>query len=158
MDESQEHIYRQNVAIVVLNSQGLILACHRNDLQGMWQIPQGGIDPGEKTIDAMYRELREEIGTDDVTLIGVLSEPIRYSWPPELYSRGYHGQEQTYFLVRLNDTAVIDLSSATVSAEFDRYEWVSEADFISRLTSFKRDVYTRALRLLDEAFPGCLLR
>ena len=53
--------YRQNVAIVVVNREGLILACRRSDAYQAWQLPQGGIEAGEEPEEAMWRELEEEI-------------------------------------------------------------------------------------------------
>ena len=65
--------YRRNVAIVVVNHAGLVLACHRSDSTGIWQIPQGGIEEGESDEEAMHRELEEEIGTSDVDILGKLA-------------------------------------------------------------------------------------
>lgn len=158
MNEGKVRRYRPNVAVVVLNHEGKLLACRRNDIPGVWQIPQGGIDNGEEVTNAMYRELQEEIGTSEVTIIGCLPEVIQYDWPPELYSRGYHGQAQYYYLVRLNEPTKINLSSTTTLPEFDAIEWMTRTEFISRLNGFKQDVYTRALELLDRAFPGYILR
>lgn len=154
MTSSSDKVFRKNVAIVVLNHEGKMLACHRSDRSGVWQLPQGGIDPGETEEMAMYRELEEEIGTRDVSLLGRLSQNIRYDWPPEYYSRGYHGQEQTYFIVRLHDSAKIDLIQA--KPEFDKYEWVSWSEFLKRITGFKVEPYSRAIDKIREEFPELL--
>lgn len=150
-------LYRKNVAVVVINSKGLVLACHRSDIAGAWQLPQGGIDREETPEQAMWRELREEIGTDKAELLGHLPEPIRYDWPEHLYSRGFHGQEQYYFLVRLHPEAKIDLNSrGKHKAEFNRYAWLTRTEFESRLEGFKADAYRQALTQLSNAFPGTI--
>lgn len=150
--------YRQNVAIVVINGEGKMLACHRNDYKGQWQLPQGGIDDGESPEAAMLRELQEEIGTNDVEIVCELHERIRYDWPPELHSRGHLGQEQVYFMVRLRESATIDLTTHHTQ-EFDHFEWVTQEEFLKLLDHdhFKSKAYTQALQRLKERFPDVIV-
>ena len=148
-------IYRQNVAIVVLNLAGLILACQRADKYKGWQLPQGGIELNESPLDAMFRELKEEIGTNKVEVIGQLPHTITYDWPSELKYRGYHGQEQYYFLVRLKEEHAVCLSTAT-SNEFDNFEWLGMGDFSKRIIGFKKDAYMQALEQLSRQFPDTI--
>ena len=53
--------YRANVGIVITNDKKQILLAKRFK-QDAWQLPQGGIDKDETEIDALYRELEEEVG------------------------------------------------------------------------------------------------
>ena len=152
--------YRKNVAAVVLNEQGQILACKRKDFNQSWQIPQGGIDEGESEFDAVIRELQEEIGTTQVELIGRLDENIRYDWPEAVAHKHYKGQEQTYFLFRLSPSAVIDFQ-AHPPAEFEQYEWLGAKDFLSRIDrspsgGFKVKAYETAIALFQKMYPGVL--
>ncbi len=150
--------YRRNVAIVVINDEGQLLACHRNDSTGIWQIPQGGVDEGESDEQAMFRELEEEIGTQEVHLIGQLKALIQYDWPDELIKRrGFHGQIQRYFLVRLKKKAKINLSHPNHKAEFDQCQWLSVSEFLDRVAGFKRRPYEEALLALQREFPDTLL-
>ncbi len=55
--------YRPNVAIVVANSKNLVFWGKRIR-EHSWQFPQGGINPGETPEQAMYRELKEEVGLE----------------------------------------------------------------------------------------------
>jgi putative (di)nucleoside polyphosphate hydrolase len=108
----------------------------------------------------MFRELEEEIGTSDVEIIGTLENPIRYEWPESLYSRGFRGQEQYYFLVKLKPGAVPDCKNC-LSKEFSKLEWLSKKDFISRISNlkkpgFKTEAYLKALTQLSEKFPGLI--
>lgn len=144
--------YRQNVAIVVVNREGLILACRRSDAYQAWQLPQGGIEAGEEPEEAMWRELEEEIGTTDVKVIGRLKKPIRYDWPTQLHRRGFSGQEQTYFLVRLKKKAAIDIF-AHEKPEFDKTEWLHVEDFLERIEGFKAAAYEKALKKLRKKYP-----
>ena len=46
---------------LVVNPLGQLLLCHVTDT-AKWDIPKGMLDPGEATLDAAMRELREEAG------------------------------------------------------------------------------------------------
>ena len=39
-----------------------MLICERSGQKGAWQFPQGGIDPGETALEAVRREIGEEVG------------------------------------------------------------------------------------------------
>ena len=123
--------YRKNVAIIVLNDVGEILACRRSDRHQTWQLPQGGVDDGETLEETLYRELLEEVGTAEVEIIGLLPHSINYEWPPEEYHRGFRGQEQSYYLVRLSQGGTVDLQAAE-TPEFDAVEWVGMQEFLHR--------------------------
>ena len=143
--------YRKNVAIVVVNKDGKILACQRSDIENAWQIPQGGIDEGETAEEALFRELEEELGTSAVEIIGRLPGSISYDWPEKLHWRGYQGQEQIYYLVRVNKDSDIRLFSQPTE-EFSSCEWVSVTEFFSRLSGFKKAAYTQGISQLQEMF------
>ncbi|MCC6954490.1 MAG: RNA pyrophosphohydrolase [Deltaproteobacteria bacterium] len=144
--------YRKNVAVFVVDQAGNLLGCERSDRTGAWQIPQGGVEEGEDLLEAMLRELEEEIGTRCVDVIDALTDPIRYDWPPHLHSRGFAGQEQYYFLVRLTVDTQIDLARATTN-EFQCTEWMTCAEFLSRVQGFKSEAYAEALRLFRSRHP-----
>ena len=55
--------YRPNVAAILQRPKsGKILIAERLKHPGSWQFPQGGVDPGEDLIGALYREVEEETG------------------------------------------------------------------------------------------------
>ncbi len=58
--------YRLNVGIIVCNNDGGLLWCRRLGKVNAWQFPQGGINENEQPIEAMYRELNEEVGLNDM--------------------------------------------------------------------------------------------
>ena len=122
--------YRPNVAMVVINSTNKVLICRRKNTR-TWQFPQGGIDNGEDIKKAMYRELSEEVGLskDDVSLVGESEGTITYDIPKTIRSKvlggKFKGQEQKWFLLKLNkDNCEIKLDNEAFP-EFDKYEWVS---------------------------------
>ena len=148
--------YRKNVAVIILNEEGLLLACQRSDVRGAWQFVQGGIEPGESDEEAMLRELEEEIGTNHVEIVAKLSEKIRYDWPETLHDRGYHGQEQQYFLVRMRDVTKLSLEKATAN-EFSHTEWVTASEFIARIDGFKAVAYRQALEEFQKLHPDLIV-
>ena len=80
--------YRKNVcAVLVNNTHTRVLVFRRaNDLfaKHRWQFPQGGLDAGETPRAGVLRELKEEIGTNDVELLARTKRPIAYDYPPDV--------------------------------------------------------------------------
>jgi putative (di)nucleoside polyphosphate hydrolase len=149
-----EKIYRPNVAIIVLSAEYPkkkdILIAERSDLADIWQFPQGGIDEGESPEEALYRELEEEIGTGDVTIISEYPEWVSYDFPSHVAKRmkPYAGQTQRYYLVQLNESAKIDLE--TEIPEFIDHKFVDFSELPKYIAHFKRPVYEKVLGYFKE--------
>lgn len=142
-------IYRPNVAAVILSPNYPDLCefflAHRTDIKGVWQFPQGGIDKGEKPIEALFRELKEEIGTNDIEIISEFPEWIQYDFPSNVSKKLYpfDGQTQKYFLVRLKNQSEINIE--TPHPEFNKYKFVSYEELFEKVTHFKRQVYKQVI-------------
>jgi putative (di)nucleoside polyphosphate hydrolase len=85
---SFDHLpYRPCAGFMLVNADGLVFVGERIDASahGFWQMPQGGIDPGEDVRAAALRELHEEtgVGPDLVAIIAQGSRPFLYDLPPE---------------------------------------------------------------------------
>ena len=143
--------YRPCVGLVVLNRQGRIFAGQRIDgMYDAWQMPQGGIDPGETPRDAALRELEEEAGVPPV-LVSVETETsdwIHYDLPDHLLGKvwkgEYRGQEQKWFLLRfLGQDKDIEISRN--HKEFARWRWSSADEVLRDIVPFKREVYDQVI-------------
>ena len=82
---------RKAVGIILMRDDGLVWTGKRRDGPGvrsgekkLWQMPQGGIDQGEKPIDAAYRELEEETGTKSAKILFEHKSWFEYELPNEL--------------------------------------------------------------------------
>jgi putative (di)nucleoside polyphosphate hydrolase len=148
-----EVYFRAGVGLLVVNGTGLVLAAERSRMPGAWQVPQGGLFPGEQPIDAARRELLEETGIEwaDVEVLDELAEWIGYELPPDSRSpKTERGQVHKWFLVRYSGSQV-DLRRSA-DPEFDRWQWVSMASLVERTWAVRQPVYRR----LAEAWAGVL--
>ena len=146
----KEEKYRPNVAMIIVSSkypeEKKIFIAQRNDIAGIWQFPQGGIDNGEEVKEALFRELEEEIGTNDVEIVAEYPEWISYDFPEKIAKKmkPYKGQTQRYFLVKLNDEDAIKLE--TKHPEFDKFKFVEVDDVLNHTAHFKKPVYETVLQ------------
>ena len=150
--------YRANVGVMVLNKSGDVFVAQRlKHYTNAWQMPQGGIDPGEAPAEAALRELEEETGINSSKVV-ILSETqnwISYELPanliPKIWNGQYRGQKQKWFLMRfLGEDTDIDIE--TEEPEFSAWKWIAPSALPDAIVPFKRDVYVAVL----EAFQSHL--
>ena len=155
-----KHGYRSNVGIIVANSQSQVLWARRVK-QDAWQFPQGGIKFKESPEEALYRELKEEVGLEarQVEIIGSTQGWLRYKLPKKLLrsnNASFIGQKQKWFLLKmLAKDSDIDLDKSS-SPEFDFWKWVSYWYPLGQVVTFKRGVYRRALKELAPFTSKCV--
>jgi len=154
--------FRANVGIVLMNDLNQLFLGGRTGGRG-WQFPQGGIQQGEELIDALYRELGEEVGLEreDVTVLGSTDGWLRYRLPGRYVRRGSNpvciGQKQRWFLLRFKRADDRFRFDTTDQPEFERWRWVDYWTPVREVIYFKRRVYSRALHELGtHAFAGGL--
>ena len=143
--------YRRGVGVMLLNREGKVFVGARIDNDAdAWQMPQGGIDPGEEPWTSALREVEEETGIAPhlVERVAQASERLRYSLPPELvgvvWKEPWLGQDQDWFLARFLGTDS-DVNLATEHAEFREWKWIEPRQLPDLIVPFKRDLYRRLL-------------
>ena len=161
MTDEQTRGFRKGIGIVLANQLGQVLLARRNDMNDQWQLPQGGIDPGEQPHQAMFRELREELNVSEshVTIVAKTRSFLRYRFPkimPDSVSlaRDFVGQELMFFLLKFHGSdSLIDVCGVE-HAEFDSWSWVDYWKPVESIVAFKRDMYRRALSELNPYMPS----
>ncbi len=150
--------FRKNVGIVLTNHEGLLFLARRIG-NTAWQFPQGGVKEGESVNQAMFRELEEETGLlpAHVTILGRTQNWLRYRLPQQ-YIRHHQkplciGQKQIWFMLSLDVDEEHVCFDRSETPEFDDWRWVSYWSPIDEVISFKRDVYSQALKELQTYLP-----
>ena len=143
--------YRPAAAVMLLNSDNQVFVARRIDSSlEAWQMPQGGLDPGEDAQAGALRELEEEtgIGAHLVQIIARASRDLLYDLPPELHGRmwggRYGGQTQAWFLARFLGTDA-DVNLETEHPEFNAWQWVDPWRLPDLIVPFKKKLYEDVL-------------
>src|SRR5271156_4982551 len=150
--------YRPCVGLMVLNRAGHAFIGRRIDgpehvdLTHAWQMPQGGIDPGEGPWPAALRELREETNVHSVERLGEIGEWLKYDIPRDLvgqaWSGKYRGQTQKWFALRFTgQESEIDIAQPAGGhkPEFVEWRWEKLQNLPALVVPFKREVYKRVV-------------
>ena len=111
-------------------------------------MPQGGIDHGELPEQALWREMMEEIGTQNAEIIATSRDWLSYDLPPELaktiWGGWYRGQRQKWFLMRfLGKDGEINIQ--TDKPEFNAWQWLAVDQLESAIVPFKRTLYRQII-------------
>ncbi len=146
--------YRLNVGIIIANDEGLLFWGRRVGQQA-WQFPQGGVDNNESAVEAMYREMFEEVGLDknDVEVVGVTKHWLKYRLPKQYLRQGNKplviGQKQKWFLLKLKSPEQKVRLDISDTPEFDSWRWVDQELPAEHVIYFKRQVYRQAIKELS---------
>lgn len=148
--------YRPCVGVMLVNRANEVFVGQRLDNDApAWQMPQGGVDPGEEPQDAALRELWEETGVlaELVTVVAQSKGWIPYDLPhdlvPKIWKGRYRGQEQKWFLLKFNG-ADSDVNIQTEHPEFSEWRWLPAKDLVDNIVPFKRSVYEQVVAEFGE--------
>jgi putative (di)nucleoside polyphosphate hydrolase len=143
--------YRPCAGIMLRNAEGHIFVGQRLDSTSeAWQMPQGGIDPGEDPLTAALRELGEEAGIAPhlVEMVAQSEKQHLYDLPAEMIGkiwRGkYRGQSQHWFLFHFLGTDT-DIDITTEHQEFRAWRWARPDELVDLIVPFKRELYKNVL-------------
>ncbi len=149
--------YRRCVGMMILNEKNEILVGRRIDHpSGYWQMPQGGIDQEEVPEDAVWREMMEEIGTNEVKLIHTSLRWFTYDIPKDTlktlpWGNKYVGQTQRWFVFRfIGEDNKINIE--TDNPEFSEWKWARYNTIVDNIVPFKRKLYEKVLKEFEKIF------
>jgi putative (di)nucleoside polyphosphate hydrolase len=152
--------FRANVGIVLIRDDRQVFLGGRPGGRG-WQFPQGGIGRNEAPEQALFRELKEEVGLEehDVEVVASTRNWLRYRLPKQYLRRQSAplciGQKQRWFLLRIKSGEQAFRFDTTTQPEFDCWRWADYWTPVREVIYFKRAVYARALdELGHRAFPN----
>ena len=149
MNEKEKLPLRLGVGAIVLNEKNKVFVGKRKDNPvDKWQMPQGGVNEGEKLIDAMKRELEEETGIKNIKILKEIDGWSEYELPKYLLGKiwkgKYRGQKQKWFIVRfLGNDNEIDLEVS--KPEFIEWRWLDVESLPGVIVEFKKKVYEELL-------------
>ncbi len=139
--------YRPGVGMMLIDDRRHVWVGQRLDSSlEAWQMPQGGLDPGEDPLEGAYRELEEETGIrrDLVEILARAPRELTYDLPEDLigkiWKKKWRGQRQTWFLARFLGSDE-DVDIATVEPEFRAWKWAPSADLPALIVPFKKKLY-----------------
>lgn len=151
--------YRPCVGAVVFNKAGLVFIGERSANAELapgdpvWQLPQGGIDPGEAPLTAAVRELYEETNIRSASLIEEAEGWFDYDLPADsvgIALKGkFRGQRQKWFAFRFegeeDEIDVLTPGGGKYTVEFISWRWERLELLPSLIVPFKRQVYEQVV-------------
>ena len=149
--------YRPCVGMMILNNKNEILVGRRIDHpSGYWQMPQGGIDSNEIPEKAVWREMMEEIGTNNAKLLLSSSKWFEYEIPEETlktlpWGNKYIGQKQKWF-VFLFTGKDHEINIETDNPEFSEWKWLNYQSIEDNVVPFKKKLYVKVINEFKKIF------
>lgn len=148
--------YRPAAGVMLLNGEGKVWVGQRLDMTlEAWQMPQGGLDPGEDAEEGALRELEEETGIarHKVEILARAPGELFYDLPDEMLGKvwkgRYRGQIQTWFLARFTGEDE-DVNLDTEEPEFRAWKWAAPQELPNLIVPFKKGLYRDVLKAFAE--------
>ena len=138
---------RIGVGVIVLNEKNRVFVGKRKDNPvDKWQMPQGGVNKGEKLIDAMKRELEEETGIKNIKILKEIDGWSEYELPENLLGKiwngKYRGQKQKWFIMKFIGKKE-EINIKTQKPEFLDWKWIEPSNLPSIAVNFKINIYKK---------------
>jgi putative (di)nucleoside polyphosphate hydrolase len=164
MPKYEDLPYRPCAGLCVINRKGLVFVGRRTDgpehidRTHVWQMPQGGIDDGEKPYPAALRELYEETSIKSVEKLGEIRGWLVYDIPKKIGSKAwkgrYRGQTQKWFAFRFEgndrEVEILHPGGGKHKPEFSEWRWEKLERLPELIVPFKREVYERVVATFND--------
>jgi len=118
----------------IVNGEPIFLTLHYPG--GHWDYPKGKVEKGEKEVDTVIREVKEETGITDMEFVEDFRNVIKY-----YFKR--NRKLITKFVVFL--LAKTEQEKVTISFEHQAYEWLPYSEAMQKLT------FANARNVLEKA-------
>lgn len=144
--------------MMLINERGLVFVGRRAGVEQVddsyvWQMPQGGVDPGEDTWLAAKRELYEETSVRSIEKLAEMPDWLTYDIPRVVAGRAwkgrYRGQRQKWYAVRfMGEDSEINIANPGdgYKPEFTAWRWEPMQNLTGLIIPFKRPVYERVVK------------
>ncbi|MEE2776560.1 MAG: NUDIX domain-containing protein [Acidobacteriota bacterium] len=144
--------FRAGACAVIVGDDGRVMAFERNQTPvGSWQLPQGGLEPGESPREALFREILEESGIGRELLTLVTEEPRLLAYElPEGFRKRIFGRGQTLYCFVLRFSGSEDAVTLGDCEEFRAWRWIEMAQLAEEVVFFRRPLYREIDRWLRE--------
>jgi len=119
-----EILYEKSAGAVIVRKEKeplFLLICNK----GNWDFPKGNIEKGEKELDTVKREVKEETGIDDIKIIGGFREVISYYYKRD----GKLVSKDVIFYL-----AVTKTKDVVLSYEHEDYKWLTYEEAYNHLS------------------------
>jgi len=148
---------RDGVGVIILNEKNKVFVGKRKDNPvNNWQMPQGGVDPGEDNLSAMKRELFEETSIKSIRILSEIKGYFEYELPKDLigviWKGKFRGQRQKWYIARFVGKDE-EINIRTVHQEFIEWKWISPSLLPEVIVDFKKELYL-SLFLEIKKFTG----
>ena len=141
---------RIGVGAIVINKDNKIFVGKRKDFpkNDKWQMPQGGVNDGEKLLEALRRELEEETSIKSIKILKEIDEWTEYELPNYLLGKiwkgRFRGQKQKWFVLKFTGSDD-EINLKTSHPEFIEWKWVSPDTLPNIIVDFKKNLYEKLL-------------
>lgn len=120
MASANDSYYRAAVGAFIINEHGELLVVHKHGYEEKWDLVKGGIDKGESVMDALRREIEEEIGINDFEVLAKSKISLAKLKPNYTEREDFIGQAWNNYWVRINK----DSNFKVPNREIEKIAWI----------------------------------
>ncbi len=95
---------------------------NRGAFPGQWGLPGGGVEENEKMIDALKREIKEELGNRLI-----ISKITPWTFRDDICEKLYlDGKKEFIYMIYLIFDCIAQNDEIELNEEFEKYHWVEK--------------------------------